>query len=236
MVEFTIIVPVFNEKENLSRLEVELIKFINSSKYKTKILIIDDGSNDGSKEIIKELCKKHNLFESISFTNNNGLSSALKAGFDLCNSEYIGYIDADLQTSPNDFHTLLEYIEDYDLVTGYRANRKDSLVKNLTSLAANSIRNLFTNDGISDTGCPLKVIKTNYAKRIPMFNGLHRFLPAMILLQKGRIIEIPVQHFPRIAGKTKFGLFNRILGPLSDCFAFIWMKNKYINYHIDNND
>ncbi len=236
MVKFTIVVPVFNEKENLSRLEVELMKFINSTKYKTKILIVDDGSNDGSKEIIKGLCKKNNFFEYVSFKTNHGLSSALKAGFDLCNSEYLGYIDADLQTSPNDFHNLLKYIGEYDLVTGYRAERKDSLIKNLTSLAANNIRNLFTNDGVNDTGCPLKVIKTDYAKRIPMFKGLHRFLPAMILLQKGKIIEIPVQHFPRIAGKAKFGLFNRILGPLSDCFAFIWMRRKYINYQIDNND
>ncbi len=236
MVKFTIVVPVFNEKENLSRLEVELMKFINSTKYKTKILIVDDGSNDGSKEIIKGLCKKNNFFEYVSFKTNHGLSSALKAGFDLCNSEYLGYIDADLQTSPNDFHNLLKYIGEYDLVTGYRAERKDSLIKNLTSLAANNIRNLFTNDGVNDTGCPLKVIKTDYAKRIPMFKGLHRFLPAMILLQKGKIIEIPIQHFPRIAGKAKFGLFNRILGPLSDCFAFIWMRRKYINYQIENND
>ena len=212
------------------------MKFINSTKYKTKILIVDDGSNDGSKEIIKGLCKKNNFFEYVSFKTNHGLSSALKAGFDLCNSEYLGYIDADLQTSPNDFHNLLKYIGEYDLVTGYRAERKDSLIKNLTSLAANNIRNLFTNDGVNDTGCPLKVIKTDYAKRIPMFKGLHRFLPAMILLQKGKIIEIPIQHFPRIAGKAKFGLFNRILGPLSDCFAFIWMRRKYINYQIENND
>ena len=236
MVKFTIVVPVFNEKENLSRLEVELMKFINSTKYKTKILIVDDGSTDGSKEIIKRICEKNNFFEYVSFKTNYGLSSALKAGFDLCNSEYLGYIDADLQTSPNDFHNLLKYIGEYDLVTGYRAERKDSLIKKLTSLAANNIRNLFTNDGVNDTGCPLKIIKTDYAKRIPMFKGLHRFLPAMILLQKGKIIEIPVQHFPRIAGKAKFGLFNRILGPLSDCFAFIWMKRKYINYQIENND
>ena len=69
-----------------------------------------------------------------------------------------------------------------------------------------------------------------------MFKGLHRFLPAMILLQKGKIIEVPIQHFPRIAGKAKFGLFNRILGPLSDCFAFIWMKRKYINYQVEDNE
>ena len=236
MSTFTIIVPIFNEKDNLSRLESELMKFINSTKFKTKVLIINDGSTDGSKEIIEKLCNNNNCFESISFVKNYGLSSALKAGFDLCNSKYIGYIDADLQTSPSDFHVLLEYIDNYDLVTGYRSNRKDAYLKNISSLIANGIRNIFTSDGVKDTGCPLKVIKTDFAKRIPMFKGLHRFLPAMILLQKGKIIEVPIQHFPRIAGKAKFGLFNRILGPLSDCFAFIWMKRKYINYQIEDNE
>ena len=186
--------------------------------------------------IFNKICKKNDFFESVSFIKNSGLSSALKAGFDLCNSEYIGYIDADLQTSPSDFHILLKYIDQYDLITGYRSNRKDSYLKNISSLVANGIRNIFTNDGVNDTGCPLKVIKTDFAKRIPMFKGLHRFLPAMILLQKGKIIEIQVKHFPRIAGKAKFGLFNIILGPLSDCFAFIWMKKKYINYQIKDNE
>ncbi len=236
MSTFTIIVPIFNEKDNLSRLESELVSFVNSTVFETKVLLINDGSTDGSEDIINEICKKNDFFESISFIKNSGLSSALKAGFDLCNSEYIGYIDADLQTSPSDFHILLKYIDQYDLVTGYRSNRKDSYVKNVSSLVANGIRNIFTSDGVNDTGCPLKVIKTDFAKKIPMFKGLHRFLPAMILLQKGKIIEIPVQHFPRIAGKTKFGLFNRILGPLSDCFAFIWMKKKYINYQIKDNE
>ena len=236
MSTFTIIVPIFNEKDNLSRLESELMKFINSTKFKTKALLINDGSTDGSKDIIEKLCNDNSCFESISFVRNYGLSSALKAGFDLCNSKYIGYIDADLQTSPSDFHVLLKFIDNYDLVTGYRSNRKDSYLKNISSLVANGIRNIFTGDGVKDTGCPLKVIRTDFAKRIPMFKGLHRFLPAMILLQKGKIIEVPVKHFPRIAGKSKFGLFNRILGPLYDCFAFIWMKRKYINYQIKDNE
>jgi len=111
MSTFTIIVPIFNEKDNLSRLESELVKFINSTVFETKVLLINDGSTDGSVDIINEICKKNDSFESISFIKNSGLSSALKAGFDLCNSEYIGYIDADLQTSPSDFHILLKYID-----------------------------------------------------------------------------------------------------------------------------
>jgi len=102
----------------------------------------------------------------------------------------------------------------------------------MSSTIANKIRRAFTHDGMDDTGCPLKVIKTENAKKIPMFKGLHRFLPAMILLQNGRILQVPVQHFPRIAGTAKFGLWNRLIGPLSDCFAYLWMKKKYINYEV----
>jgi len=160
------------------------------------------------------------------------LSAAIKAGFDYIDTELTGYIDADLQTAPTDFNLLFEYIGEYDLVTGVRANRKDSFVKNMSSRIANGIRRTFTKDGMDDTGCPLKVIKTSHAKRIPMFRGLHRFLPAMILLQEGKIIQVPVQHFPRIAGKANFGLWNRLIGPLMDCFAYLWMKKKYINYEI----
>ena len=160
------------------------------------------------------------------------MSSAIKAGFDYTNTRWVGYIDADLQTSPMDFNILLDYADQYQLVTGVRANRKDSIIKNLSSKIANGIRRAFTHDGMDDTGCPLKIIQTDYAKKIPMFKGLHRFLPAMILLQNGKVIQHPVQHFERIAGKSKFHLWNRLFGPLSDCFAFIWMKKKYINYKV----
>ena len=103
----------------------------------------------------------------------------------------------------------------------------------MSSTIANGIRRAFTKDGMDDAGCPLKVMKTDYAKRIPMFRGLHRFLPAMILLQEGKIKQVPVQHFPRIAGTAKFGLWYRLLGPLMDCFAYLWMKKKYINYQVE---
>jgi len=135
-----------------------------------------------------------------------------KAGFDHVDTELLGYIDSDLQTSPDDFNLLLESIGECDLVTGVRADRKDSLVKNMSSKIANGIRRSFTHDG--------------------MDRGLHRFLPAMILLQNGKVKQVPVRHFPRIAGEAKFGVWNRLLGPLMDCFAYLWMKRKYINYHI----
>ncbi|WP_179005875.1 glycosyltransferase family 2 protein [Winogradskyella forsetii] len=230
--KFTIIVPVYNEEANLERVETELSNYLNIATVSTSILFVNDGSSDNSQTLIETICERNAAFEYILFKQNRGLSAAIKAGFDHVESELVGYIDSDLQTAPEDFNKLLEHIDSYELVTGVRSNRKDSFVKNMSSKIANGIRRAFTHDGMDDTGCPLKVIKTDYAKRIPMFRGLHRFLPAMIMLQNGRVVQIPVQHFPRIAGTANFGIWNRLLGPLMDCFAYLWMKKKYINYEV----
>lgn len=232
MYEFTIIVPVYNEEENLERVEQELFEYTKIASKKTNILFVNDGSSDSSQQLIEAICGRQPDFHYMSFKENRGLSAAIKAGFDHVESPLLGYIDSDLQTAPSDFNILLEHIGEYDLVTGVRANRKDSFVKKMSSKIANGIRRAFTHDGMDDTGCPLKVIKTSYAKRIPMFKGLHRFLPAMILLQGGKVLQVPVQHFPRIAGTAKYGVWNRLIGPLMDCFAYLWMKKKYINYEV----
>ncbi|WP_299334804.1 glycosyltransferase family 2 protein [uncultured Psychroserpens sp.] len=229
---FTIIVPVYNEADNLLRVEQELVDYQKHSAIATKILFINDGSLDESQILLDTICDNHDGFNVLQFRKNEGLSAALKAGFDHVTTELVGYIDADLQTTPKDFDLLLAHIDNYDLVTGVRTQREDNIIKQLSSKIGNSIRRLFTKDGMDDTGCPLKVIRTEYAKHIPMFKGLHRFLPAMILLQHGTIKQVPVQHFPRIAGSSKFGLRKRLISPLMDCFAYLWMKRKSINYTI----
>ncbi|WP_111683830.1 glycosyltransferase family 2 protein [Winogradskyella tangerina] len=230
--KLTIIVPVYNEEDNLERVETELSSYLKIATVPASILFVNDGSSDGSQALIEAICDRNEAFEFVLFKENRGLSAAIKAGFDHADTELVGYIDADLQTAPEDFNKLLEHIDNFELVTGVRADRKDSFVKNMSSKIANGIRRAFTKDGMDDTGCPLKIIRADYAKRIPMFRGLHRFLPAMIMLQNGRVTQIPVRHFPRIAGTAKFGLWNRLLGPLMDCFAYLWMKKKYINYDV----
>lgn len=232
MSEFTIIVPVYNEAENLFRVEEELVAYIPIASKTTSVLFVDDGSTDQSGKLIDEICKRNQNFHFISFEKNCGLSAALKAGFDWAESPLLGYMDSDLQTTPDDFDLLLEFIGEYDLVNGIRKERKDGFLKNFSSKIGNGIRRVFTRDGMTDTGCPLKVIKTDYAKRIPMFKGMHRFLPAMVLLQNGKVRQVPVKHFPRMAGKGKFGIWNRIFGPLTTCFVYLWMKRNYIQYEL----
>ena len=230
--DLTIIVPVYNEEENLPRVAKELSDFLRVSKIKTKILFVNDGSTDNSTSIIEMICFENELFNFIHLKGNKGLSIALKAGIDNIFTRLTGYIDADLQTSPADFNKLIEFADHFDLVTGIRMDRKDSLVKNLSSTIANSIRRAFTGDGISDTGCPLKIIRTDTAKRIPFFNGMHRFLAALVQLCGGTVKEVPVIHYQRLAGRSKYNLLNRSLGPVIDLWAFCWIKRNYIRYEI----
>ena len=232
--ELTIIVPVYNEEGNITRLEKKKKKFQHISPLKTCILFVNDSSIDKSLALIKAVCAVNEGFFYLSFKQNRGLSAAIKAGIDYAESKFIGYMDADLQTTPEDFNLLFPYLNDYEMVMGIRTGRKDSFIKNLSSRVANGFRRMMTGDGIKDTGCPLKIIRSDCAKRIPLFNGMHRFLPALVQLQNGKVMQIPVRHFERTAGQSKYHLFNRLVGPFKDCFAFRWMKHRYINYTIDS--
>lgn len=230
----TIVVPVYNEEDNMLRLEEVLSDFLKKANAKSCVLFVNDGSVDNSGKLIREVCSRHNDFFFIDLEKNGGLSAAMKAGIDNCYSEWVGYMDADLQTTPEDFNLLLAHIDGYEMVMGIRTGRKDSFVKNMSSRIANGFRRMMTHDGVEDTGCPLKIMRSDYAKRIPFFTGMHRFLPALIQLQNGRVKQIPVRHFPRVAGKSKYHLFNRLVGPFKDCFAYRWMRKRYINYRVSD--
>lgn len=231
--ELTILVPVYNEEENMERVEQKLADYLPRCLVKACVLLVNDGSKDASLTLIREICARNRDFFFISSDQNHGLSTALKAGIDATESPYVGYIDSDLQTAPDDFNLLLPYRERYSLVTGIRARRKDSVFKKWQSKIANGFRRRMTGDKATDTGCPLKIMQTAYAQKIPFFNGMHRFLPALMALEGGDMKELPVRHYPRTAGKSKYHLWNRLTGPFADCFGYRWMKKRYIRYHID---
>lgn len=231
--DFTIIVPVYNEEDNMANLESRLSAYLTEASVSACILFVNDGSKDSSLQLIREVCGRNPHFYYLSFADNRGLSAAMKAGIDYAESRLVGYIDADLQTAPEDFNLLLADADEYPLVLGIRVGRKDSWFKRFQSKFANGFRRMMTGDGVADTGCPLKVMQTQYAKRIPFFTGMHRFLPALILLQDGgKVKQTPVRHFPRVAGVSKFSVWNRLIGPFKDCFAYRWMRKRYINYTI----
>jgi len=228
----TIIVPLFNEEANIPRLVKELTDYLSLSTHNAKVLFVNDGSTDESTKLIEQSCADQPAFSFIHLKKKNGLSTALKAGIDQVETKYTGYIDADLQTSPFDFDLLMPHVGKYELVTGIRTGRKDSIIKRTSSVIANGFRRLVTRDGVSDTGCPLKIMHTATARRIHFFKGMHRFIPALVLLDGGRVKEVPVRHYKRLAGKSNYHLVNRILGPAIDLIAFSWMRKRYIHYEI----
>lgn len=233
--DFTIVIPVYNEVDNIYELGRRLTAFFGHCRLNGCALFVNDGSSDGSGARIEEICRETSRFFYINFTHNCGLSAALKAGIDYTESPYLGYMDADMQTDPEDFNILLEYAGEFTMVTGIRALRKDSIFKRMQSRIANGFRRMMTHDGAADTGCPLKVIRTDAARKLPLFKGMHRFLPALVLLQEGGCYkQVPVHHSPRLAGKSKFHLWNRLWGPFADCFAYRWMKKRYINYKLES--
>ncbi|MBQ1708420.1 MAG: glycosyltransferase [Bacteroidales bacterium] len=235
--QLTLIVPVYNERENLQRLEERLSAYLaKSAAAPACVLFVDDGSTDGGSPLLAELCRRHADFFYLRFAHNCGLSAALKAGIDACQSPLLGYIDADLQTDPDDFDLLIPHAGEYELVTGIRVNRRDGFVKRISSKIANGWRRMMTHDGVADTGCPLKILHTATAKKLPLFTGMHRFLPALVQMTGGRVKQVPVRHYPRVAGKAKYHLLNRLWGPFNDCFAFRWMKKRYIDYRVEDDN
>ncbi len=230
--DLTVIVPVYNEEDNADALEQRLGAWLPNAARRACVLFVNDGSKDSSGEKIAAICSRRPDMFYISFAKNCGLSAAIKAGFDAAESPLVGYIDADLQTAPEDFNLLLPYVDNFELVMGIRANRKDTGFKRLQSKIANSFRRFMTGDDAVDTGCPLKILHTDVARRIPMFTGMHRFLPALVGLQEGKVKQVAVSHFPRTAGQSKFSLRNRLVGPTMDCFAFRWMRPRWYNYKI----
>jgi dolichol-phosphate mannosyltransferase len=228
----TIVIPVYNEEESLDFLTLQLKRFLNITPLDTTVLWVDDGSTDRSCEKIEKICLTDSRFSYLFLEKNGGLTAALKAGFDACHSTLIGYMDADGQTSPMDFLLLLEYAPWYGLVTGIREKRKDNYVKRITSQWANRIRQWFLRDSIKDSGCPLKLLQAEVAHRLPFFNGMHRFIPSLVMLQGEKVKQIPIRHFKRYAGISKFNTWNRLIGPFISLLFVRWMKNNYVHYSI----
>lgn len=231
-IEYSVVVPVFNEEENLRILTQEIVSVMNELKNPYEIIFVDDGSTDDSLKILKELKKEYNQLKVIVFEKNSGQSAALEAGFRKSKGNIIITLDADLQNDPNDIPKLLKELYDCDSVVGWRDKRRDSLGKKITSFLGNFFRNLFLKDGIHDTGCSLKVFKRKAIERLKLFKGMHRFLPALIMMEGYKVKEVKVNHRPRKYGKTKYGFFDRFRATIIDLLAVMWMKKRVVPYII----
>jgi len=223
----SVIVPLFNEEENMSILQSELNTALGEIDH--EIIFVDDGSLDRTVERIVTVPN----VRVICFEKNTGQSAAIYAGLEAARGATAVLIDGDLQNDPADIPRLLAEIDrGADLVCGYRAQRKDTLVKRLTSRIANFVRSRFTKDGVRDTGCTLKAMRCECANELVPFKGMHRFIPALVKAAGYRLVEIPVNHRPRRFGQSKYGLGNRALRATIDMFGVRWLLSRRLDYKV----
>ena len=223
----SVIVPVYNEEENVPILQAELRSALRGVDH--EFIFVDDGSADRTVERIEAA---PNL-RVIRFERNAGQSAAMYAGLQAARGSILVLIDGDLQNDPADIPRLVSEISSgADLVCGYRALRRDTRVKRLTSRIANTVRSRYTKDGVRDTGCTLKAMRRECVGALVPFKGVHRFIPALIKDAGYRLVEIPVNHRPRRFGQTKYGLGNRAVRATIDMFGVRWLLSRRLNYKI----
>jgi dolichol-phosphate mannosyltransferase len=223
----SVVVPLFNEEANMPILQSELRAALGGLDH--EIIFVDDGSIDRTVERIENAANVRVL----RFAKNAGQTAAIYAGLQAARGATAVLIDGDLQNDPADIPKLLaEISRGADLVCGYRAQRKDTLVKRLTSRVANFVRSRFTKDGVRDTGCTLKAMRRECVGALVPFKGMHRFIPALIKAAGYRLVEIPVNHRPRRFGQTKYGLGNRALRATIDMFGVRWLLSRRLNYKV----
>lgn len=232
-VEISVVVPVFNEEENLPILIPKLVEVLKHIGRPFEMIFIDDGSSDGSRKRLKEMVSQYPSLRVIGFKENRGLSAALVAGMREARGEKIVTLDSDLQNDPADIPRLLECLDRYDMATGWRKKREDSWLKRTSSKVANAIRNRLSGEEIKDSACTLRVFKKECIREIPVFNGMHRFLSTLVRMKGYQIVEVPVSHRPRRFGKSKYKIRNRLWRSFIDLLAVIWMKRRTIHYEIE---
>jgi len=226
----SVVLPVFDEEGNLPRLLEELLPPVRSLGKPFEIVCVNDGSRDGSLEVLRRLAAAHPEMVIWNLDRNHGLSSALDAGFRSARGEVIVTLDADLQNDPADIPRLFAMIGEYDMVCGWRRDRRDPWVKRTTSRLANWWRNRRTGEAVHDITCPLKVFRAAIVPHLPPFNGMHRFYPTLARLAGFKVVEVPVAHRPRASGTSKYGVWNRLWKGLSDLRTVRWMQRNRLAY------
>ena len=226
----SVVIPICNERDNLAPLTAQILKALSGHVPSFEIVYVDDGSTDGSGPLLDQLARDYPDVRVFHFDRNYGQTAAFDAGFRQAAGELIATLDGDLQYDPQDILTLLPLAERFDLVCGWSRERHDTLVKRLSSRIANAVREVVIGDGVRDTGCSLKIFRRRVVERLPLFEGMHRFFPALARMQGFTVTQVPVSHYPRAHGRSKYGIGNRIFKSLRDLIAVRWMQSRCLTY------
>jgi glycosyltransferase involved in cell wall biosynthesis len=232
----SVVIPIYNERDNLHPLTAQTLKALSGQVASFEIIYVDDGSNDGSGSLLDQLAENHPEVRVLHFSRNYGQTAAFDAGFRHARGELIATMDGDLQFDPADILRLLPLAQTYDLVCGWRRDRHDTFIKRLSSRIANMVRNAVTRDGVHDTGCSLKIFRRSVIEKLALFEGMHRFFPALARMHGFTVGEVPVHHYPRAHGQSKYGIGNRVFKSLYDLLAVGWMQKRCLRYTYTNRD
>jgi len=221
--KLSIVVPIYNEVHNVERLHEQIMDVMSAYGHDFEIIFINDGSDDGSLDIMRSL----RPLTIINFRRNFGQTAALDAGMKLATGEYVATLDGDMQNDPHDIPMMITYLEehDVDMVSGWRKYRRDTIAKRFISRTANVLRKILIGDGIHDSGCTLKVYRRECLNGLDLYGEMHRFIPALLKMRGFTVGEVVVKHRPRVADTSKYGLARTLKGFLDMLSIGFW--NKY---------
>lgn len=232
--DLSVVFPVYNEEGNVPILLDEIAAALREHPWSYEMVAVDDGSSDGSLEILRQSRAKYPNLRVLTFEKNSGQTAALDAAWRAARGRYVVSLDADLQNDPADIPAMMQKLEQSgaDMVIGFRVNRQDTFARKIQSRIGNSVRNWITGDQITDTGCSLKLVKRQAVERVSLYHGMHRFLPTLVRMQGYKVVEMPVNHRARRFGVSKYGAMNRAARGLADCLAVRWMSKRMLQYKV----
>jgi dolichol-phosphate mannosyltransferase len=233
-VDLSIVVPVYNEEENLPLLWPELREVLDATGLGYEVIFVDDGSQDRSAEIIRAFREQDQRVRLLRLKANAGETAATDAGFKALRGRYVVVMDADLQNDPHDIPAMLAHLDRWDAVTGWRVNRAagDSWIRRLSSRIANRIRNALSRESIQDSGCTFRAFRRECLRELVLYRGFHRFVPTLLKMQGFRVLEVPVNHRSRRFGQSKYGIGNRAFRAFLDLLVVRWMKDRQLRYEV----
>ncbi len=234
--ELSFVIPAFNEAENLPTLLGELRAAIAATGRTHELILVDDGSTDGTAEWLRAEANRDRALVPVVLVRNAGQSAALAAGLDRARGEVVVTMDADLQNDPADLPLLLSALEFADVVSGVRLHRQDDWKRRVSSNVANTVRRLVLRDPVTDIGCSFKAYRAQALVGLPVFAGVHRFLPALCAFRGARFTEVPISHRPRRHGVSKYGIGNRLWRGIADLVGVQWLKIRLLKYEVDERD
>jgi dolichol-phosphate mannosyltransferase len=234
MVELSVVIPVYNEEENLPLLWPELRGVLETMGVSFEVIFVDDGSRDRSAELIRGVRDADRRVRLVRLKANAGETAATDAGFKAARGQRVVTMDADLQNDPHDIPALVQRLEQWDAVTGWRASRGDgdSIVRRISSRLANRTRNWLSDESIHDSGCTFRAFRRECLRGLVLYRGFHRFIPTLLRMRGYRLVEVPVRNRPRRFGQSKYGVLNRVFVVFVDLLVVRWMKNRLLRYEV----